>query len=157
MPYRLQLAIFLSILALWSCYDAFLKSGDALLDKLQSGDDEIFVVTFFNPTPKIDDYTRQYENKRVMENLISEVLNEQNDKPLRVNYAYVDVTDHANDKLLYKAHIDHDMVDQGPVVLATRKGHGYHNWGPTVLHRVAEVIEMLQAQAKDDLEANKSR
>ena len=157
MQSKLSIALFLWILATWSAYDAFLKAGDDLLDKLQSGDDEIFVVTFFNPTPKMDDYSRQYENKRVMENLVSEVLHEQNDKPLRVNHAYVDVTDRENDNLLYKTHIEHDMVDQGPVVLASRKGHGFHNWGPTVLHRVAEVIELLQAQAKEDLEANSSR
>ena len=82
-----------------TAYDTFWKHGDELLERLQTYKDEIFVVTFFNPTPKKDDYTRQYENKRVMDALSSEVLNEQNDKPLRVNYAQIDVTDRENERL----------------------------------------------------------
>ena len=49
------------------------------------------------------------------------------------------------------------MTDLGPVILVTRQGFGYSNWGPTVLHRVAEVIEMLQAKAKEDKEKEKQK
>lgn len=149
------LVLIVAVLTFVRAYDLYWEHGEKLLNRLQSGKDEIFVITFFNPSPKKDDYTREFENKRVMDNLVIEVLNEQNDKPLRVNYANIDVTDRENEKLLYKANVHADMVDTGPVVLATRKGSGYTNWGPTVLHRVAEVIEMLQVQAKEDQETKK--
>ena len=130
--------------------------GDNLLDQIQSGEDEIIAVSFINPTEE-DNLPRQFENKRVTFALENEVLDEQHLKPLPVKHAIVDVTDVGNARLMYKWGITMNMTSEGPVVLVSRKGYGFSNWGPAVLHRAAEVVEMLQEQAKDDLEKKARR
>ena len=97
-------------------------------------------------------YEREFENKRVEFGMENEVIDEQNHKPLNIRHTVVDVTDERNDYLLHKLKFNKELTNNGPVVLVTRKGSGYINWGPTILHRVAEVIEMIQAQAAEENE-----
>ena len=141
------------VLVICSAYESYWDKGDKLLDQLQNGNDEIFVVTFYNPTPVKDDYSRQAENNRVQDELQSEVLNKLNAKPLKIRYASADSTDRDNANLLYKAGVKEDLLTYGPVVLVTRKGFGNIVWGPTVIHQVETFVKGVQAEAKKEAEA----
>ena len=138
------LALLAVMLAVATCYDLYLQKGDDLLSQLQNGEDEIFVVTFYNPTPVKDDYTRQTRNNQVQDELQSEVLNQYDGKPLSIRYASIDSTDRNNEKLMYKAGVKHDFLNDGPVVLVTRKGYGHIVWGPTVVHQVETFVKETQ-------------
>ena len=128
-------------------YDSSWKKGDDLLDEIQSGSDEIFIVTFYNPTPVKDDYSRTTENTRVQDDLQSDILTQLHAKPLNIRYASIDVTDRTNDRLLYKAWVTEEQLSKGPVVLVARKGYGHIVWGPTVIHQVEKFVKEIQDSA----------
>ena len=142
------LAIVALLMACAVAYESFWSKGDDLLSQLQNGENEIFVVTFYNPTPVKDDYTRQTENNRVQDELQSEVLNQYDAKPLKIRYSSIDTTDRANEKLLYKAGVKPDQLNNGPVVLVTKKGFGHTVWGPTIVHQVEIFVKDTQKDAK---------
>ena len=145
------LALLAVLLISASAYESYWQKGDNLLSQLQNGKDEIFVVTFYNPTPVKDDYSRQSENNRVQDELQSEVLNQYDEKPLKIRYSSIDSTDRDNQKLLYKAGVKANYFDDGPVVLVTRKGSGHIVWGPTVVHQVETFVKETQdAAGKED-------
>ena len=144
------LAVVALLLACAVAYESFWQKGDDLLAQLQNGDDEIFVVTFYNPTPVKDDYTRQTENNRVQDELQSEVLNQYDGKTLKIRYSSIDTTDRANEKLMYKSGVKQDQLNKGPVVLVTRKGYGHIVWGPTIVHQVETFVKETQAAAAED-------
>ena len=154
----MKLIIALSLLFMTTfAYDSYWAKGNDLLTQLQNGQDEIFVVTFYNPTPVKDDYTRQTENNRVQDELQSEVLNKFDSKPLKIRYSSVDATDRTNENLLYKAGIKDDFLIYGPVVLVTRKGFGNIVWGPTVIHQASDFVQAIQKKAQDDAAAQKPK
>ena len=131
-------------------YESYWGKGSDLLGQLQNGNDEIFVVTFYNPTPIKDDYTRQSENNKVQDELQSVVLNQYDNQPLKIRYASVDVTDRQNESLIYKAGIKADYLGRGPVVLITRKGFGNIVWGPTVIHQTETFVKQIQDKAGEE-------
>mmetsp|Transcript_15431 Transcript_15431/g.13471 ORF Transcript_15431/g.13471 Transcript_15431/m.13471 type:complete len:152 (-) Transcript_15431:48-503(-) len=144
----LALLAFLLISA--SAYESYWQKGDDLLAQLQNGKDELFVVTFYNPTPVKDDYSRQTENSRVQDELQSEVLNQYDAKPLTIRYSSIDSTDRANEKLLYKAGVKTEYLNEGPVILISRKGYGHIIWGPTVVHQTETFVKETQDTATED-------
>ena len=95
------------------------------------------------------------ENKRVEFGLKHDVIEDLNRQPLNIKFTVVDVTDRRNDNLLYKLKFDRELANKGPVVLVTRKGSGYTNWGPTILHRASEVIKMIQEQAEEEMKKSR--
>ena len=99
------------ILVVATSYESYWKKGSDLLDQLQNGENEIFVVTFYNPSPVKDDYSRQTENNRVQDELQSEVLNTHDGKPLTIRYTSIDSTDRENEQLMYKAGIKEDFLN----------------------------------------------
>ena len=141
------LALLSIVLVCATAYESFWQKGDELLSQLQNGKDEIFVVTFYNPTPVKDDYSRTTENNKVQDELQSEVLNAFDRKPLPIRYASIDVTDRTNERLLYKAGVKADQLTYGPVVLVTKKGFGRTIWGPTVVDSVEDFVKSIQAAA----------
>ena len=141
------------ILVVATSYESYWKKGADLLDQLQNGENEIFVVTFYNPSPVKDDYTRQTENNRVQDELQSEVLNIHDEKPLKIRYTSIDSTDRDNEQLLYKSGIKEDFLNKGPVVLVTRKGFGHIVWGPTIVHQVEEFVAEAQEEGKKEEDA----
>mmetsp|Transcript_19581 Transcript_19581/g.21884 ORF Transcript_19581/g.21884 Transcript_19581/m.21884 type:complete len:153 (+) Transcript_19581:15-473(+) len=143
----MKIVLLLSILTLGSCSDHYWGIGDNLLEQLQSGSDEIIAVTLINPNPIVGQPDKENENRRVEFGMEHEIIEELNRQPLNIKHTVVDVTDQRNAHLLYKLRIKPDMADIGPVVLITQKGSGYSNWGPTILHRVSEVIKTIQADA----------
>ena len=144
------LALLAILLLSASAYESYWQKGSSLLGQLQNGKDEIFVVTFYNPTPVKDDYTRQSENNRVQDELQSEVLNAYDSKPLKIRYSSIDSTDRDNEKLIYKAGIKPEYFNHGPVVLVTRKGYGHIVWGPTVVHQVETFVKETQDAASKE-------
>ena len=144
----MKLVFALSLLLVSSmAYESYWGKGNDLLGQLQNGEDEIFVVTFYNPTPVKDDYTRQQENNKVQDELQSVVLNQYDGQPLKIRYASVDVTDRSNESIIYKAGVKDDFLRNGPVVLVTKKGFGNIVWGPTVIHQTETFVQQIQEQA----------
>ena len=141
------LAILAVLLICATAYESYWQKGNDLLSQLQNGENELFVVTFYNPTPVKDDYTRQTENNRVQDELQSEVLNQYDGKPLKIRYSSIDSTDRANEKLMYKSGIKPDFLNNGPVVLVTKKGYGHIVWGPTIVHQVENFVKEIQEEA----------
>lgn len=144
----MKILVFISLLLVSSlAYETFWKKGDALLDELQNGKKEIFVVTFYNPTPIKDDYTRQTANNKIQDELQSEVLNLRSSHPLPIRYASIDTTDRVNEKLIYKAGIKPADLEDGPVVLVASQGVGNLVWGPTVIRQVDVYVQEIQTKA----------
>mmetsp|Transcript_28160 Transcript_28160/g.24890 ORF Transcript_28160/g.24890 Transcript_28160/m.24890 type:complete len:151 (+) Transcript_28160:15-467(+) len=134
-----------------SAYDSFWQKGDSLLTELQNGKDEIFIISFYNPSPIKDDYTRQNFNNKIMDELQSSILNKYHGEPLSIRYSSIDSTDRDNDTLLYKAGIHSNKLEKGPVILITRKGNGHTVWGPTIIQKVEDFVKKLQESARDSL------
>lgn len=134
-------------------YENYWKKGDDLLGELQNGKKEIFIVTFYNPTSVKDDYSREIKNKRIQDELQSDVLNLEADKPLKIRYTSIDVTDKANDNLFYKAGLSHEWLVKGPVVLATCEGVGKLIWGPTLVKTTHDYVKEIQQKAQPKEEA----
>ena len=145
----MKLVLLLICIAITStfAYESYWAKGESLLTELQNGKDEIFVATFYDPTPVKDSYTRQAENNKVQDDLQSEVLNQLDGKPLKIRYASADTTESENANLMYKAGIKDEYLEDGPVVLVTRKGSGYIVWGPTVIHQVEKFVKEMQDKA----------
>ena len=139
------------------CFEAYWGKGDQLLSQLQNGENKIFIVSFENPTPIKDDYSRPSVNNKVKDELQAEVLNKYHEKPLKLRYATINTTDKANANLLYKVGVHDYQLTNGPVVLVARKGHGKMAWGPTVIHKVDEYVQKEQAAAKAEQEAAKKK
>ena len=131
-------------------YDTFWQKGESLLQELQNGKDEIFVITFYNPTPVKDDYSRQMMNNQVQDQLQSTVLNKYDSKPLKIRYSSIDTTDRDNEILMYKAGVKQSNLLNGPVVLITRKGRGNSVWGPTIIEKVEDFVKNIQENAEKD-------
>ena len=147
----MKLIIALSLLLVSSmAYESYWGKGTDLLDQLQNGESELFVVTFYNPTPVKDDYTRQQENNKVQDELQSVVLNQYDNQPLKIRYGSIDVTDRENEKIIYKAGIKEDYLRNGPVVLVVSKGFGNIVWGPTVIHQVETFVQETQQKASEE-------
>ena len=142
------LAIVALLMACAVAYESFWSKGSDLLTQLQNGEDEIFVVTFYNPSPVKDDYSRQTENNRVQDELQSDVLNQFDNKPLKIRYSSIDTTDRSNEFLMYKAGVKSTQLAEGPVVLVTKKGVGHTVWGPTIVHQVETFVKDTQNKAR---------
>lgn len=146
----MKILVFISILFIstLATYENYWKKGDDLLGELQNGKKEIFIVTFFNPSSIRDDYTRQRQNNKIQDELQSEVLNLRSEKPLKIRYASIDVTDRGNDNLVYKAGVEQSSLVSGPVVLVASQGVGKLIWGPTVTKTVDDYVQEIQKKAQ---------
>ena len=151
----MKILVFISLLLLSSiAYKTEWRKGDALLNELQNGKKEIYIVCFYNPTPIKDDYTRQTENNKIQDELQAEILNQQSGHPLEINYASIDTTDRINDKLVYKAGIKPENLADGPVVLVASQGVGNIIWGPTVIKQVEIFVKEIQDKATQQAAQN---
>jgi hypothetical protein len=112
-------------------------------------------VTFYNPTPVKDDYSRATENNRVQDELQAEVLSKYSDKPLKLKYASINTTEKVNANLLYKLGIHDSQLKSGPVVSVSRKDDGMKIWGPTIIHTVGKEVDRLQKKAQAEQDAAK--
>ena len=135
-------------------YERLWAKGDVLLGELQNGRDELHVVEFYDSTNTQEVYAKVRENQRVTNDLLAYLDTisgeEATDKfPTDVFFSTVDAVDPYNQNIIYKSGVNATVLDDGPVILALRKGKGFIQYGPKVDAALRDSIAKLKEQ-KDE-------
>ncbi|CAI2383096.1 unnamed protein product [Moneuplotes crassus] len=141
--------------ALADPYKGYWGVGNNLLDEIQSGKEQILVITFINPHHSPEYPDRLALNSQVESELDDFIIVKHNNNPMKIRHAVVDITDQRNRHLLDKLDFRTRYTNEGPIVYVSSMGNGIFNWGPTTAERVEDVIKDLQKDAQE--KSNSSR
>ena len=147
------------ILASTYAYDRLWAKGDSLLQEIQSGRDDLFVVVFYNSTNVDETYARVRENNKGMSDTMKYLKKvtaaDGPYKDKQVYYATADVTDEMNANLAYKCGIKESMLKNYPVIFAMKSGKGATHYGPVAVSRLEETVKGLMTPPASDDAAKK--
>ena len=133
------------------CYERLWAKGDVLLGELQSGRDELHIVVFYDSTNTDATYGKVRENQAVTTKVLSflDSISEggANPFPTKVFYSTVDAVDPYNQNIIYKSGVDTEALDDGPVILALRKGKGFRQNGPKIDAALRNSVNTLKGTA----------
>ncbi|CAI2383286.1 unnamed protein product [Moneuplotes crassus] len=142
------LAIALSLVSA----SGYWASTDNLLNKIQSGSNEILVLTFMDPNHSESFPQRLMENTKVEAEIDNFIIPRYDNAPLSILHTAIDVTDKRHEYLLQKLGLlTHPKTNEGPVVYISQKGVGGLSWGPTMTEKIEEVLATLQKEAKENV------
>ena len=128
----MKLAILLVVVSLFlstHAYERTWSKGDTLLYDLQTLNDELYIIMFFDSTNTDATYSKVVANEETTKGLIpylSSISENQPDAfPNKVYFSKIDAVDPYNQNLMFKVGVKAKTLDEGPVVVALRKGKGY--------------------------------
>ena len=129
-------------------YERLWAKGDTLLSELQNGQDELKIVYFFDSTNTEETYPKVRENQAVLNEVLDFLqtigTNGDNPFPTKVFFSTVDSTEPINQNVMFKSNVSLDALDDGPVLLALRKGTGFLQYGPKVTAALRDSVETLK-------------
>ena len=129
-------------------YERLWAKGDILLGELQNGQDELKVVYFFDSTNTEETYAKVRENQAVLNEVLDYLkvisTNGANPFPTKVFFSTIDATDANNQNVIYKSGVNVNDLDNGPVLLAVRKGTGFIQYGAQVTAALRDSVDRLR-------------